>query len=77
MTISEQECTVLTTLYLASAKNTDGVRCVGVIPHKEPYFLPPICRFGHGEVQVGINSMPRFEIDVHITQNHRFHAQAL
>jgi hypothetical protein len=51
-----------------------GERRVGVIPQKEPYFPPPIRGFGHGEVEVRIDSMPRFDIDVHATQNYRFDA---
>jgi hypothetical protein len=50
---------------------------VGIVPQKELYFPPPVHRFGHVEVEVGINSMPRFDIDVHAAQNRCFHARAL
>jgi hypothetical protein len=53
-----------------------GERCVGVIPRKEPYFPPPVRRTKHWEVEVGINSTPRSNKDVHITQSYRFHARA-
>jgi hypothetical protein len=43
----------------------------GIITKKEQYFLPPVCRIGHGEVDVGINSMSRFDIEVHTIRNHR------
>jgi hypothetical protein len=43
-------------------------RLVIVVPQKEPYFPP------HIEVDVGINSVPRFDIDVHATQNDHFYA---
>jgi hypothetical protein len=33
--------------------------------------------FGHGEMEVGINPMPRFEIDAHATQKRHFRVWAL
>jgi hypothetical protein len=52
-------------------------RCGGIVLQKEPYFLPLIHRIRYGEVEVGINSVPRFEVNVHTSQNCRFHAWAL
>jgi hypothetical protein len=49
----------------------------GDISQKEPYFVPLICRIVHGEVEVGIDSVPEFDIDVHTTENHRLHGRAL
>jgi hypothetical protein len=45
---------------------------VDVVSQKEPYFPPPICGFRHSEVEVGIDSMPRFDIDVCAAQNCHF-----
>jgi hypothetical protein len=60
-----------------AATNEHGERHVGVIPLKEPYFLPPVRRTGRQEVEVGISSTPRSNEDVHTTQSHRFRTQFL
>jgi hypothetical protein len=52
-------------------------RHVSVVPQKELYFSSPVCRSGHREVKVGIDSVPRFDVDIHATQNHRFRARSL
>jgi hypothetical protein len=44
---------------------------------KEPYFLPIVLGFGHGENKVRIDAMPGLDIDVHATKNRRFHIRAL
>jgi hypothetical protein len=49
----------------------------GVVPQKEPYFLPPVQRIRHGEVEVGIDFVPEHDIDIHSTQNRRFHVHVL
>jgi hypothetical protein len=59
------------------ATREHGERRNGIVPKKERYFLAPIRRFGHGEVEVGINSLPRTDIKVHTTQHPPFHARAL
>jgi hypothetical protein len=41
-----------------------GERCIGVIPQKEPYFLPTIRRTGRREVKVGINYVPKSDKDI-------------
>jgi hypothetical protein len=51
--------------------------CVGVIPQKETYFPPTVHRSTQGEVKVGIDSVPRSDVDVHTTQNHCFCSRAL
>jgi hypothetical protein len=37
--------------------------CGGVVPQEEPHFLPPIHKFGHGDVEIRIDDMPRFDVD--------------
>jgi hypothetical protein len=46
--------------------------CSGGIPKKEPHFLPPVHGFRHGEVEIGIDAMPRLDMDVRTTHHH-FH----
>jgi hypothetical protein len=58
------------------ATHEHGERRISIVPNKEPYFLPPIQSFGHGEVEVGY-SLPRSDLKVHNTQHPRFHARAL
>jgi hypothetical protein len=58
------------------ATREHGERRVNIVPQKEPHFLPPICRSGNGELEVEIDSMPRFDIGVYAIQNHRFRARA-
>jgi hypothetical protein len=60
-----------------TATREHGERHIGVVPQKEPNFPPPVRRFEHGEVEVGIDYMPGFDIDVCATQNRHFHAGAL
>jgi hypothetical protein len=54
-----------------------GELLVSVIPQKELYFLPTIWRIRCREVEVGMNSVPKSDEDVHTAQNHRFHARVL
>jgi hypothetical protein len=60
-----------------AASCEQGERHIGVVPKKEPYFSPPVRRTGQGEVEVGIDSMPRSEVDVHATQNRYFRTRAM
>jgi hypothetical protein len=53
-----------------------GEWCVGIVPQQESYFLPSVRRAWRGEVELGIESIPRFDIDVHATQNCRFRNRA-
>jgi hypothetical protein len=48
-----------------------------IISQKEQYFPPPVYTIEHGEVEVGNDSVPGFNIDIHATKNRRFHARAL
>jgi hypothetical protein len=54
-----------------------GERCVGVFFNKEPYFLPPIRRLGHGKMETGIDSVHRLDMDIHATKNRFLRARAL
>jgi hypothetical protein len=54
-----------------------GERRISVISQKKSYFLPPVRGFRNGEVEVGIDSVLGFDIDVHASQNCHFRAQAL
>jgi hypothetical protein len=54
-----------------------GERRGDIILQKEPCFLPPIRRIEHGEVEVGINTGPKFDINIYAIQNHRLCARAL
>jgi hypothetical protein len=47
---------------------------VGVVPQKEPFFLPPIRRTGCQEVEVGINSKDKSDEDIHTAQRRHFRA---
>jgi hypothetical protein len=60
-----------------SATREHEKRCVGVVPQKEPHFLPPVQRSRHWEEEVGINYVPKSNEDVHFAQNRHFHTQAL
>jgi hypothetical protein len=55
-----------------AAAHEHGERRISVIPQKESYFLPPVGRTGHQEVEVGINSTLRPDKDVHTTLGHHF-----
>jgi hypothetical protein len=59
------------------ATRDHGERCVGVVPKKEPYFLPHDRRVRHQKAELGINTRPRSDKDVHTTQYRCFRAQAL
>jgi hypothetical protein len=54
-----------------------GVPRDAIVPQKEPYFLPPVREFEHGEVEVRINAMLGLSMDDHASQNYCFHVQAL
>jgi hypothetical protein len=64
-------------LGVGTATREHRERCIDVVPQKESYFLPPVRRSRHREVEVGINSMPRSDKEVHTTQNRHFRARAL
>jgi hypothetical protein len=49
-----------------------GKWCGSIVPHKEPYFLPPVHGFEHGEVDVRIDAMPGLHMEDHANQNHHF-----
>jgi hypothetical protein len=53
-----------------------GERRGGSVPKKEPYFLPPVQGFGHGEINVRINAMLGLDVDVHATQHCCIHIRA-
>jgi hypothetical protein len=42
---------------------------VGVVPHREPLLLPPFHQFGHGDVEVKIDTLPGPDWDIHTPQN--------
>jgi hypothetical protein len=60
-----------------AAMSKHGERRVNIIPQKEHILSATRRGFRHGEVEVGIDSMLGFDIDVHASQNRHFHAQAL
>jgi hypothetical protein len=40
-----------------------GEQCGGGVPQKESHFLPPIHRFGHGDVEIRIDAKPGLDVD--------------
>jgi hypothetical protein len=53
-----------------------GERCCSVVPQKEPHFSQLVHGPGHGEVKIGIDAMPRLDMEIHTMQNCRFRARA-
>jgi hypothetical protein len=52
-------------------------RCDDVVSQKEPYSPPSARRPEYREVEVGVESVPRSDVDVHANQNRCFRARAL
>jgi hypothetical protein len=42
-----------------------GERRIDIVHLVEPMFPPPFQRFGHGDVEIRINALPRLDVDNH------------